>query len=296
VQSGSLLVLVVALALPFGIPGAVVALFTAHALTAIVFHVRSRRRLAGRVEPDPEPGQLRRALAFGVKGYAGNALQVFNYRVDLLLLSAVATTAVVGQYAVAVAVTTVLWLLPQSISDVLFPRVAALSSAGEGDADAHRAFVEAKSLRHVTLIALVAAGVLALALVFLVVPVYGPDFEASTELGLIRLPGVVLIGIGGVLSATIVGRGRPQYMLYSALISTPLTMVLYAVLIPRWDATGAALASSLSFAMNFVLATYFYRRTTGTNPLRMMAPTRSELADYRGLPSQIAAWARGLRG
>jgi O-antigen/teichoic acid export membrane protein len=190
----------------------------------------------------------------------------------------------------------VLWLLPQALSDVLFPRVASLSADDHADAAAHRAFVEAKSLRHTTLLVAISAVVLAVALLVLVVPVYGPEFQDSIELGLIRLPGVALIGIAGVLSSTVLGRGFAQYGLYIALISTPSTMVLYAILIPKLDATGAALASSLSFTLNFVLAAYFYRRVTGNRVTALMVPTRSELDDYRALWPKVREWARGVRG
>jgi O-antigen/teichoic acid export membrane protein len=295
-QSASLLVLAIGLAIPFGLTGAIVALAASHVLAGSAIFAWGRRRLRRPRESAPEAGQLRRALAFGIQGYAANALQVLNYRIDFFLLSAVATTAALGHYAVAVAVTTVMWLLPQALSDVLFPRVAALSASQAGSAEEQRAFVEAKSLRHTTVIVVLASAVLALALVLLVVPVYGPDFGESVELGLIRLPGVALIGLGGVLSAAVVGRGFPRYSLYGALISTPVTMALYFALIPSLEATGAALASSISFALNFFLAAHFYRRVSGRPVLGLLAPTRSELDDYRLLGPKIREWATGLRG
>jgi O-antigen/teichoic acid export membrane protein len=285
VQSIALLVLAAALAIPFGIEGAVIALLASHVLTAVATYVRGPKGGAH------VPGHLREAFAFGVKGYAANALQVLNYRVDFFILSAVASAAALGHYAVAVAVTTVLWLLPQALGDVLFPRVAALSAADE---DAHRDFVEAKSLRHTTLAVLIAGVAVAAALLFLVTSVYGPDFDEATALGLIRLPGVALIGLSGTLAATIVGRGRPEYGLITTLIVTPVTLALYAVLIPRYDATGAAFASSLSFAATFVLMAFFYRRVTGHGVLSRLVPTRSEFDDYRTLTPKIRAWAAGI--
>jgi O-antigen/teichoic acid export membrane protein len=231
-----------------------------------------------------------------VRGYAANALQVLNYRVDFFILSAVATTAALGHYSVAVAVTTTLWLLPQALSDVLFPRVAALSAAEHSNAEELRAFVEAKSVRHTALIVGVSAVLVALALILLVVPVYGTDFRAAIVLGLIRLPGVALIGLAGSLSATIIGRGRPEYGLYTALFCTPATLLLYATLIPALGATGAALASSVSFALNFALTAIFFRRVTGHRILTLLVPSRSEWQDYRMLSGNIRAWATGPRG
>jgi O-antigen/teichoic acid export membrane protein len=293
-QSTALLVFALALAIPFGITGAVVAMLAAHAIAAVATFVWGRRRLGRGAGRGASGGQLRRALAFGVRGYAANALQVLNSRVDFLVLSAVAGATALGHYAVAVAVTTVLLLMPQALGDVLFPRVAALSAAPGEDAAAHRAFVEAKSLRHTTLVVAAGTVLVAAGLVLLVVPVYGAAFQDSIALGLIRLPGVALSGIGGTLAATIAGRGHPEYGLYTTLIATPVTMLLYAVLIPSLEATGAALASSLSFTASFVLMAFFYRRATGHGMLARMLPTRSELADYRALPAQIRAWAAGI--
>lgn len=294
-QSTLALALVALLGALAGVPGAVAGFALAHALTAIVVAVQARRALphAPGDSAGDEARQLRRAIRFGVKGYASNALQMLNYRLDLFVLAAVGTAADVGHYAIAVAVTTVMWLLPSALSDVLFPRIAALSATPEG-AEA-RAFVEAKSFRHTVLVVAATTLALALALLLLVVPVYGPQFRPAVDLGLILLPGVALIGLSGTLSATFVGRGHPGYALAITGIVTPLTIVLYVVLIPALHAPGAALASSISYAATFLLVAVFYRRITGRSVLAIALPTRSELADYRALAPAVAAWAGGMR-
>lgn len=297
VQSAGALVLVAALAFPFGVAGAVVALGLSHVIAAGFTVTMSRRRgLSDVGERHGTWTNIRRALSFGVKGYLGNSLQVLNYRVDFFVLSAVASTHAVGLYAVGVAATTVLWLLPQALADVLFPRVAALSSSQARDAATQRAFVEAKSLRHTSLVVTASTVLLAAAVVLLIVPIFGASFRGAVELALIRLPGVALLGIAGILSATVLGRGHPEYGLYTALIVTPTTMALYALLIPWFEAHGAALASSLSFTLSFALSLFYYRRATGRSALPLLIPTRSELADYRMLLPRVRAWANGVFG
>jgi O-antigen/teichoic acid export membrane protein len=149
--------------------------------------------------------------------------------------------------------------------------------------------VEVKSVRHVALATFAVAAFLALALLVLVVPVYGDEFEPSIGLGLILLPGAALVGVAGVLMATIVGRGRPLYSLYLNLMTTPLTIALYAALIPAFGATGAALASSCSYAASFVGACVYYRKVTGRSAIGLLWPTRSELDDLRAVPRAVAA-------
>jgi O-antigen/teichoic acid export membrane protein len=289
-QSALALALVASFGAIDGVRGAVLGFTIAHVLTALGLRFAACRavsRQPGVAEmPAPEPA-LRRAVTFGIKGYAANALQVVNYRLDLFILSATATGAAVGRYSLAVAVTSVLWLLPSALSDVLFPRVASLSArSGRNDRQLLE-LVEAKTLRHTVLATLVAVGVTALALLTLVVPVYGSAFRPTTSLGLILLPGVALLGFCATFAATIVGRGRPGLMLAATVVVTPPTVGLYAVLIPSLHATGAALASSISYAAMFALTAVLFRRVTGINPLRRMVPTSSEIADYINLGRAI---------
>jgi O-antigen/teichoic acid export membrane protein len=293
VQSAIGLVMVGVLAAVWGLAGAVVGIAASHLLTAVYTKLLMRRSLP---PPDESPsaGQLRRAVRFGIKGYAANALQFLNYRFDLFILAGVAAAADVGQYSVGIAVTSVMWLLPRALSDVLFPRIAALSARETQSGASERAFVEAKSMRHTVAIVLVSTIGLAGSLLLLVVPVYGEDFRPAIELGMILLPGVALLALSGTLSATFVGRGHPGYSLAITLITTPVTIGLYATLIPSLEATGAALASSISYAVTFLLAVVFYRHVVGEPVLSRFVPTRSELADYRALAPAIRTWTRAV--
>ena len=297
IQSVAAMALVATLAAVDGVGGAVLGFTAAHVITAAVMLIAGRPRRGSDGHPASgadEPGQLRRAISFGVRGYAANALQFVNYRLDLFILNAAVTTAAVGQYSVAVAVTTVLWLLPQALGDVLFPRVAALAARTTDDAEAALAMAETKGLRHCLVLTVVATTVLALALLLLVVPIYGPRFEPAIDLGLILLPGSALLGLASPLSAIVVGRGHPRMMLTVTLIVTPVTIVLYLVLIPTLHADGAALASTISYSATFLLVAGFHARVTGNHLLTSMLPTRSEWDDYRRLGPAIATWATGL--
>ncbi|CAB4921711.1 unannotated protein [freshwater metagenome] len=287
-QSGLMCVLVAGLAAAFDVWGVVAGITASYALAGAYTVHRARRWLPPGGADDP--GDLRGAVSFGVRGYAANALQMINYRLDLFILSAVAGAAQVGIYAVAVAVTMVMWLLPPALSDVLFPRVSALSASDHPDAEAHRSMVERKALRHTVLIVLATAIAVAIALVLLVVPVYGEAFRPAIELGLILLPGAAIYGLAGPMSAIVVGRGHPEYPLYVVLVSTPVTLLLYVLLIRAHGATGAAIASSVSYALTTVGMVIALRVVTGRGSLRAMVPTRAELADYRCLPAALRAW------
>jgi len=100
------LLLAVPGALLYDVDGAVVGLTVASAVVGASSVAWALRRLPQTIgATSAEPAQLLRAISFGIKGYAANAMQLLNYRLDLFVLAAVASTATVGVYSVAVAVT-----------------------------------------------------------------------------------------------------------------------------------------------------------------------------------------------
>jgi O-antigen/teichoic acid export membrane protein len=291
----TLAVLVLALAVPagivFGLQGAIVGTTIAAVAVGVGSVIWGKQLL--RRPTRSQPGQLRRAISFGTKGYAANALQLVSYRLDLFVLSAVASSAVLGSYSLAVALTSLLWLLPRAVSDVLFPRIARLT----GDDDvARREIVETKSVRHVSLVTMVSAVLFVPGVELLLVPIFGEEYRPAVNLGLILLPGAAAIGLSAVLMATVVGRGKPMYSLYGALAITPLTVLLYVTLIPWLDADGAAIGSTISYLCSFALALWLYRRVTGRRLSPALIPTRSEIADLvaltRSMTSRTAAKER----
>jgi O-antigen/teichoic acid export membrane protein len=277
-QAGLVLAISIPAALAFGRTGAVLATITGVFLGAVGAIAWAEVRL--RSKPAAVAPTLKSVLAFGIKGYSANALQLINYQVDLFILAAVASNAAVGHYALAVSIATLLLVLPSALATVLFPRIARLSSEGE---ESKRELVETKGLRHVSLLVFGGAVAIALGLGFLVVPVFGANYRPTTNLGLILLPGAAAMGLSSVLAATLIGRGKPVYSLYGALISTPITLTMYAVLIPWLHANGAALASTLSYLITFALFCRFYGRVTHRSALPLLVPTRSEFGDLRTL-------------
>ena len=193
VQAAGALLLAIPGALLYGLDGAVIG------ITGVDGARRDRYRRVGgaragalRVE---QPKLLRRAISFGLKSYAANGLQLLNYRVDVFILATVASAVTVGQYSVAFTMTSVLWLLPSALAGVLFPRVAHLDAQEGRTAAEQLEMVETKSVRHATIVSLGGAAFVALALLFLVVPIFGSEFRPATELGLILLPGLPRLGL-----------------------------------------------------------------------------------------------------
>jgi O-antigen/teichoic acid export membrane protein len=165
------------------------------------------------------------------------------------------------------------------LSRVVIPRI---SSLGSRAALTEREFVVSKSVKHAVVVSFVAAIGMAAALP--AVPyVIGHDFEPTVLLGWILVPGTAAIGVSNVFAATIVGSGRPGYLWRVTAVVTPLTLALYFILIPTFRATGAAVASTISYSATLVLCWFFFRRVSGISDVRTILPGRAEVADYVAL-------------
>jgi O-antigen/teichoic acid export membrane protein len=282
VHAAALMLVGVGLALPFGLTGAVIGIPASALIGALV-----AAKLLGdeaRCDRVADSGEsLGRAMRFGLQSWGANLLQQVNYRFDVLILGGFASAAAVGVYSVALTLTSIAWVLPQALQNVLFPRAASLDeSAVSGEVtSAESDDAVARAIRHGVLLTL-PAGVAVAALLVIGIPLlYGHRFHQTIALGFILLPGVLLLGVGKILGSVITGRGYPRYALYGGAATMLLTLALYLGLIPPFDAWGAAIASSVSYTANAALGLFFFRRVTSIGLRHAFMPTRGDLTDYR---------------
>ena len=269
------------LAIPFGLAGAVIGLPAAALAGALVGVLLLVREAHSDTIVDVG-GSLRRVLRFGVQTWGANLLQQINYRFDILILGGFAAARDVGVYSVALALTSVALVLPHGLQTVLFPRAATLDEsmlAGRLSADDSDAAL-AKAARHGVLLTIPAALLIGVLLLVAVPLLYGARFAQTTALGFVLLPGVLLLGIGKVLTSAIAGRGHPRYLLYSGAISAPLTLALYFVLIPPFHEWGAAVGSSISYGLMSLLWLFYFRRATRIGLRAALVPRAEDVADY----------------
>jgi O-antigen/teichoic acid export membrane protein len=290
-HSLTLLLVGVGLTIPVGLTGAVIGL-PAAALVGAVAGALLLAREARRDTVVDSGDSLPRAFRFGLQSWGANLLQQINYRFDVLILGGFATARDVGVYSVALTLTSVAWVLPQALQTVLFPRVASLDEStviGEVTAAESDAAL-AKAARHSVLLTVPAALLISVLLLVAVPLLYGGKFADTTPLGFVLLPGVLLLGVGKVLSSGIAGRGYPRYVLYGGAISVPLTLALYFTLIPAFDAWGAAIGSSISYGLTALLWLIFFRRVTRIGLRAAFVPRGEDVADYGGLARLARSW------
>jgi O-antigen/teichoic acid export membrane protein len=246
--------LILVVVLPLGLSGAVIAYLFASFIGCLlaIYHLRF---VGGEFVPRWEWSEVKSLLSYGLRGYVGNLLQFYNYRLDNFIVNYYMGSSAVGIYSIAVRLAELLWRFPDAVGFVIFPKAAAT------EALAMNRFTP-RIFRLTLVITLV--GGLGLALVGrpFIIMIYGTAFASAFYPLLWLLPGVVLLGAAKVLTNEIAGRGFPHYNSLNSGLALLLTVIFDLLLIPNWGITGAAAASSIAYGAIFVTSLLAYWRVS----------------------------------
>jgi O-antigen/teichoic acid export membrane protein len=250
----SMVTLILNLILVVGLNTGLIGALSASLLTGIIILivvVSLLRQEGAQFRPTWRPAVMRSTLSYGLRGYIGNVLQFFNYRLDMFIVNYYLGAAGTGIYSVSVALAELLWYLPNAVGFVIFPKAAA-SKAEALNRFTPRVFGLTLMLTIVGGLGLAVVGQPFIRIVYSVdfLPAYGPL--------LALLPGVILLGSAKVLTNEIAGRGYPHYNSINSGLALIVTVGLDFLLIPRYGVLGASMASSIAYTLIFFTAIGFY--------------------------------------
>ena len=201
-----------------------------------------------------DPSLLRRMIGYGLKFHVSILAGAIIIRADLLVVNHFRGAAEAGVYSVASQFAMLLMLLPGVIATLLFPRVTS-----EQDARGETTCLVSRYTTLIMFLCCLAAVPFSLLLPW----IYGAAFSDSTKLLLILLPGVYLIGLESVLVQHFSALGLPRAIPLYWVATLALNLVLVFALVPRYGAQGAAIASSISYALIFGLVALHFHTSTG---------------------------------
>ncbi len=275
--SSCLIVLVVVCG--YGVAGAVTSMLISSAVmvaitmvtTTLVVHPTWRVRRV----------HLNAGLRYGARAWPGDVATRANARIDQLILSTFVDASSLGLYATAVTVSELIWMIPDSLSFVLFNKVAAAKSPQV------RAELTEQTHRIVFWCMVVLACLLAVASPWLITSLYGRPFERATVPLLILLPGVVLMVTPKSLTKFLGASGMPGKSSTMVIIGGAACSLLSLGLVPLFHELGtdgiygAALASTLGYAACAVSGIWLYQGVAGTRWShlwsRLYVPSRTDL-------------------
>jgi O-antigen/teichoic acid export membrane protein len=253
--------LVVVVGLDRGVQGAVAVWTGAYFATAAFALVAARDLWVPPVAPrilDPDGRTIvRLALVMG----AVQIVNLIGYRVELFVLDHYDGLAAVGIYSVAMQAAEAMWLVPAAIATAV-TGPAVHDEAGRAAKLIRNAC--ARGLIYTTAIA-VAVGALA---PFAIPLLFGEDFRGAVRPLALLLPGVVVYAPVSILVVYLsVRRERPKLSLLVSGIGLVVTTAASFLFIPRYGASGAAVASAIGYAAGGLAAWLSFVRLAGLSLL-----------------------------
>ncbi len=261
------------------VPGAVVAALLANLAVAVYgFYALSKHyRISFRFDP----ALIKKLFLLGILYSASFFIIMLNFRIDIIILERLAGLEQVGWYSLGVNIAEQLWQIPLAISIILFSRTA-------GTEDPHGMTQRTLALARASLVLSIGLSVV----IFLVAPriippVFGEKFIPSIGLLQAILPGIVLMVIFRILSGQIAGMGKPQLSIYVFLPALAINIILNLILIPRYQALGAAIATNISYAFGAVGYWIIFARQTGCGYFEIIRFQKDDVLAMTGIVARL---------
>jgi O-antigen/teichoic acid export membrane protein len=281
-----LLMATVLVGLGWGLPGALGVSVALNLVMLVWVFVTVHRETPLRFEFDR--ALLRRMLRYGGKSHLQIIASHFNFKTGLYLCSYYLTPADVAFYAIGAKFAEQMMSIPQSLGLAMFPRLAGLP-----EERVHA--MTAAGCRQTLAIAVVAALGLTFAGRFVIVTLYGAEYEpAAVPLRWIAW-GIVMMSMYVLLSRDFTARDRQVINVIAAYIALGGNLALGMLLIPELGIRGAAMSAACSYSIAaLVLYGFFLResRLPWHEPLLLKA---SDVERWRHLAGEVRSRAAKKR-
>lgn len=203
-----------------------------------------------------ERGMLREVAVFGAKTQAASIAANATLRLDQLLLSLLATSLELGQYAVAVAIAGAPGPLYSAFAALVIPAVSREAKKGRGSRELLRhtrwAFIAGVPIITVGLLVMKPAVTVA----------FGDAYSPAVLPARILLVAAVFQGVNAILGNGLRTLGNPTAAAIGEGVGLIATVALLAMLLRPYGIVGAAVASLVAYAIVTVVLGLYARRAT----------------------------------
>mgnify|MGYP002859878567 CR=1 FL=1 len=260
--------------------GYVIGLYTAYGGTFLlgVWMLRKEYANLGHDQDKNYRPVLNDLFKYGFLNQTGHFVQFFNLRLSYYLLKNYMDVGRVGVFSNAVSLAEAIWIISNSIALVQYARIA------NADDKAYSQKLTLDLSKICLVVSAVAVAVLCLLPPSVYVIVFGPEFGEMAGIIRILAPGILFYCLFLILGHYYSGIGRYHMNTFAALCGLVATFVCGFTLIPRYDVTGAAITSAVSYTVNALFLFIFF-----------LKESHFKSSDFILRKSEIQAYWDGLK-
>ena len=218
----------------------------------------------------PDIRTMKKLLGYGLKVHLGSVASFLNLRLDQMVMSIFLQPITLGLYVVAVTVSAAAMLGANTIAIVAFPHVASLCSLQ----DKWQAI--GRFMRLGLLLSLVTAMALLWLTPWILRFFFGVAYLPATWPARILLLASIPLTCNVLFAAGFKALGYPLVASKAELISLVVTGASLCILLPRYQAVGAAWASLLAYLTSCIFMLYSPQRQLGISLTNLFRPTAND--------------------
>ena len=231
----------------------------------------------------------KRTWRFAFPVYCASVMTFLNYRIDQVIIAALLPPEQLGFYVIAVDLAERLWILTGAVATALGPH---LTNSSRRDPA-----LAAVISRHVMLWTGIASLFVFVLADVVVRILYSSAFAPAAVALRWLLPGILILATGKVLIAELAAREKMSFTVWLGGAAVLVNIIANLALIPRMGIAGAALASSISYALVSIIVIRYYLRETRLS-WTVLVPSRRDLFAYAAMwrdPAPLAPAALIVR-
>ncbi|UVM58333.1 oligosaccharide flippase family protein [Pseudomonas sp. B21-012] len=215
----------------------------------------------------------RELLSYSAKSHPDLLFQQVILRSDYLFISAMLGSAALGHYAMASAAAELLLIVPEAVTTPLMKRLL--------QQDAGMDKLTPLALRLTATVMLGACLSMALIGEWLIVTLFGAEYQPAYPALLALLPGLFGLCYASILRLDLLGKNRPGTVSLMMGLGAALNLLLNVLLIPTYGIVGAAAASSIAYLAVTLAMLLVYCKLSGVPFWQTLLVLPSDLAPLR---------------
>jgi O-antigen/teichoic acid export membrane protein len=235
------------------------------AITAFLLFSRESPRLAF------DRAVARELVGYGLRSHLSTASTNLNQRLDQLVISVFLAPAKLGNYVIAVTLTSFTVLVGHSVGMSALPLVARHEPGRE------RTEAACRLVRLTLLLSMIVTVPLLTFTSTLITTFFGEDFRGATDVCRVLLVASIVYSTGRALDGVAKGIGRPLDAGIAEVIALLATIAGLATLLPAFGLMGAAITSLVAYFVGTGWLTHQAGRRLDVSATRLLRPTRKDL-------------------
>ena len=202
-------------------------------------------------------------VIYGLKSYLGRILwRVFD-KLDYLILSFFLGVNAIGIYSISYMFSEIVVLFASTISSLITTYIA-------GQKKDEFEILIIKTLRILLFFIIVFVIILFFISDYVIAFLFIDEFSAALIPLKILLPGMAFLALGKIMSSYLAGKGKPGLQSYAIFIALLIAILTNLILIPLYGIIGAAIATTSSFLIYFLLMCYLLKKYTNISIINII--------------------------